>query len=38
MLSRSALSEKFTLHPPAPRTVIEREEIEYGGSLPREYV
>lgn len=38
MLSRSALSVRFTLHSPASRTVIEREEIEYGGSLPREYV
>lgn len=38
MLSRSVLSEKFTLYPPASRAVIEREEIEYGGSLPREYV
>ncbi|KAB1643359.1 SMI1/KNR4 family protein [Gulosibacter chungangensis] len=38
MLSRSVLSVTFTLHPPAPRAAIEREEIEYGGSLPREYV
>lgn len=38
MLSRSALSEKFILSPPASRSVIEREENEYGGSLPREYV
>ncbi|UFU07465.1 SMI1/KNR4 family protein [Ruania halotolerans] len=38
MVSRSALSERFTLFPPASRSAIEREEDEYGGSLPREYV
>lgn len=29
---------RFTLHPPASRAVIEREELEYGDSLPLEYV
>jgi len=38
MLSRSALSKSFMMNPPAPRSVIEREENEYGGPLPREYV
>lgn len=38
MLSRSALSEKFTLLPPASPAAIEREEEAYGGPLPREYV
>lgn len=38
MVSRSALREKFTLRPPASRSVIAREEKEYGRSLPREYV
>ncbi|WP_147271142.1 SMI1/KNR4 family protein [Microbacterium sp. JB110] len=37
-LSRCVLSEKLTLHRLASRSVIEREENEYGGSLPREYV
>lgn len=38
MISRIALSEKFKLYPPAPRSVIEREANEYGAPLPREYV
>lgn len=38
MLSRGALSDTFILGRPASRAVIEREENEYGGPLPREYV
>ncbi|MGO2052769.1 SMI1/KNR4 family protein [Arthrobacter sp. MYb211] len=38
MLSREALSEKFTLHPPASPAVLETERGEYGGPLPEEYV
>lgn len=37
MVSRHSMSERFILCPPASAAVIEQEEREYGGPLPREY-